>query len=99
MGIGLYRHRVTLTDLNPAQAIVPAAWDCQIQSAAGQVVDGMAAFFLRGRYHPGITLETQVHFEGRVLTVQSVTDVDERHVELLLTCVEVVARGREPVAH
>jgi Phage head-tail joining protein len=74
-------------------------WHCQIQSAATQVVDGLTAFYIRGRYHPGITLETQMLFEGRTFQVQSITDVDERHVELALMVVEVVARGREPVTH
>jgi hypothetical protein len=99
MGIGAYRHVVTLTDLDPVKVIDPATWHCQIQSAATQVVDGLTALFVRGRYHPGITLETQIVFEGRTFQVQSVTDVDERHVELTLMVVEVVARGREPVTH
>jgi hypothetical protein len=97
MGIGAYRHVVTLTDLNPAQVLDPSTWHCALQSAATQVVDGLQAFFVRGRYHPGITLETQLQFEGRTFQVQSITDVDERHVELVLMCVEVVARGREPI--
>jgi Phage head-tail joining protein len=99
MGIGAYRHIVTLTDLDPAKVLDPSTWHCAIQSAATQVVDGLTAFFIRGRYHPGITLETQIGFEGRTFQVQSVTDLDERHVELSLMCVEVVARGREPVAY
>ena len=97
MGIGAYRHRVTLA--HPTVVPDPLEWDCAIQSAAGQVVDGLAAFFLRGRYHPDITIETQVTFEGRKFQVQSVSDVDERHVEILLMCVEVVGRGQQPVAH
>jgi Phage head-tail joining protein len=97
MGIGMYRHVVTLTD--PAVVLDPVTWHCQIQSAATQVVDGLTAFYIRGRYHPGITLETQMLFEGRTFQVQSITDVDERHVELALMVVEVVARGREPVTH
>jgi hypothetical protein len=99
MGIGAYRHVVTLTDLDPAVVLDPATWHCSMQSAATQVIDGLTAFFVRGRYHPGITLETQILFEGRTFQVQSVTDVDERHVELTLMVVEVVARGREPVTH
>jgi len=71
---------------------LPVVWDCSLQSAAAQVVDGLAAFFVRGRFHPGITLETQILFEGRTFQVQSLTDVDERHVELQLMCVEVVGR-------
>jgi hypothetical protein len=99
MGLGDYRHRVTLKDVDPAVVLDPAAWDCAIQSAAGQVIDGLAAFFVRGRYHPGITLETQIVFEGRTLQVQSVNDIDERHQDLVLMCVEVVARGRESATH
>ena len=92
MGIGAYRHRVTVDD--PAGPVDPASWDCAIASAATQVVDGQAAFFVRGRYHPGIRLETRLVFEGRTFQVQSVTDLEERHLELQLVCVEVVARGR-----
>jgi Phage head-tail joining protein len=95
MGIGAYRHVVTLTD--PAVVLTPNTWHCAISSGAAPVVDGVTAFVVRGRYHPGITLETQILFEGRTFQVQGVTDVDERHVDLELTCVEVVARGREPL--
>ena len=97
MGIGAYRHAVTLE--HPAVAIVPPTWHCSIQSAATQVVDGQTAFYVRGRFHPGLTLETRLIFEGRTLRVQSVSDVDERHVEVMVLCVEVVARGREPVTY
>jgi hypothetical protein len=97
MGIGAYRHHVTLE--HPAVVLEPPDWYCAIQSAAGQVIDGQAAYFVRGRFHPGITLETRVLFEGRKLQVQSVTDVDERHQDLVLMCVEVVARGREPATY
>jgi hypothetical protein len=98
MGIGAYRHVVTLTDLDPAKVLDPSTWHCQIQSAATQVVDGMTAFFLRGRYHPGITLETQILFEGRTFQVQGITDLDERHREIQIMAVEVVGRGTTPEA-
>jgi len=97
MGIGAYRHLVTLR--HPATAIVPPTWYCSIQSAAAQVVDGVTAFFVRGRYHGGLTLDTQIDFEGRTLQVQAIADVDETHREVICTCVEVVARGREPIDH
>jgi len=89
MGIGVYRHMVTFE-----QVLDPPDWPCAIQSAATQVIDGQAAFFVRGRYHPGIRLETRLIFEGRSFQVQSITDLDERHVDLQLLCVEVVGRGR-----
>ena len=94
MGIGIYRHLVTLT--HPRVALDPRTWFCALQPAAGQVVDGQAAFFVRGPFHPGITLDTQLIHEGRTLQVQSITDEDERHVNLQLMCVEVVARGANP---
>jgi hypothetical protein len=91
MGIGAYRHRVTVDD--PAGPVDPPDWDCAISSAATQVVDGMTAVFFRGRYHPAIRLESRLVFEGRTFQVQSVTDLEERHVELQILGVEVVARG------
>lgn len=94
MGIGAYRHRVTFE-----QAIEPPEWFCSLQSPATQVVDGLAPFVIRGRFHPGITLETRILFEGRTFQVQAMTDVDERHVELLLMCAEVVARGYGPATN
>jgi Phage head-tail joining protein len=93
MGIGAYRHVVTLE--HPSVVLDPVTWYCAMQPAGAQVADGLAAVLVRGRYHPGITLETQILFEGRTFQVQGITDVDERHVELQLTCVEVVARGRD----
>lgn len=94
MGIGAYRHRVTFE-----QDIQPAEWDCSIESAATQVVDGLTPFFVNGPYHPQISLETRILFEGRKLQVQSISDPGERHVKLILMCVEVVARGRELATH
>jgi len=89
MGIGEYRHLVALEA--PAE---PETWACSVSSASTSVVDGQVGYFLRGRYHPGITTETKVLFEGRTLQVQAITDVDERHVSLQVFAVEVIARAR-----
>lgn len=87
--------------------LVPAEWFCSIQSAAAQVVERLTAgtmqatatHLLRGDFHPGITTESRVMFEGRTLQVQSVTDVEERHVEVILICAEVVGGGAEPASN
>jgi hypothetical protein len=97
MGIGDYRHVVTLE--HPAVAIDPPTWYCSLQSAAAQVVDGMTAFYVRGRFHPGLTLETRLIFEGRTFQVQSISDVDERHQDVVVLAVEVVARGSQPTTY
>jgi hypothetical protein len=99
MGIGAYRHLVTITDpRHPPPVEGPPVWYCALQSAATQVVDGQVAYYVRGRFHPALTLETQLLFEGRTFQVQSITDLDERHVDVQLLCVEVVGRGRESTA-
>ena len=94
MGIGAYRHLVTLE--HPAVVTDPPTWHCALQPAGAQVGDGLAAFFIRGRYHPGITLETQITWEGRTFQVQGIADLDERHREIQITAVEVVGRGTTP---
>jgi hypothetical protein len=94
MGIGAYRHLVTLT--HPAVAIDPPTWYCSLEPATAQVADGQAAYLVKGRYHGGVTLETRLLFEGRTLQIQSVADVGERHRELVCFAVEVVARGSQP---
>lgn len=95
MPIGAYRHLVTVT--HPAGGVDPPTWYCSLGTAAAQfVVDGLTSVVVRGRYHPGIQLDSQLHFEGRVFNVQSIADVDERHRELVLVCSEAVARGHSP---
>jgi hypothetical protein len=91
MGIGAYRHRVTLQTTG-GDPLVPAAWYCAVQSQGMMAGEGLAAFVVRGAFHPEITLETQIHHDGRLLQVQGINDVDDRHVELVLSAVEV--RGR-----
>jgi hypothetical protein len=94
MGIGAFRHVVALE--HPSVVMDPPVWPCSIQSVSAQVSDGLAAFMLRGRFHPMIGLETQIVFEGRTLQVQGVTDLEERHREIQVLAVEVVARGTTP---
>lgn len=79
----------------------PAEWFCSIQAAAPQVIERLTAgpiqatatHLVRGRYHPGMTTETRILFEGRTLQVQSVTDIEERHIELVIICAEVIGNG------
>jgi hypothetical protein len=90
MGIGSNRHTVTLEDAAGAP-LDPATWDCAIQSM-GMVVEGVTGHTLRGRYHPGINLETRARLGAQLFQVQNVTDIDLRHVELAVLVAEVVGR-------
>lgn len=98
MGIGSYRHVVTFE--HPAVTIAPATWHCSIQATSTQVIDGLSAFFFRGRFHAGIDLETRIILESqagrRVFQVQAVTDLEERQIDLQVLAVEVVGRGVTP---
>lgn len=42
-------------------------------------------------YVPGVTSRTSVQFKGRVLSVLGITNPEERNIELILVCTEVVA--------
>ena len=76
----------------------PADWDCSIEPATTRTLEAIGAgtvlaqatHIVKGRYHPGITTETRVTFEGRTLNVLSVANRDERDLETDLVCAEVV---------
>jgi Phage head-tail joining protein len=87
MNTGALRHHVTLdvpngetgsfTPLNP-----PDWWCGHLTETTGEVT-------LFGRYHPGITTATRVHFKGRVYHVTALSNRADRDAELVLSCTEV----------
>jgi hypothetical protein len=86
MNSGALRHVVTLDVPNGTNGYLPlnpASWYCAALS------EGSGQATLIGRFHPGITTATRVHFKGRVYHVDSIVNREERDVELVLTCHEV----------
>lgn len=86
--IGEYRHIVTLDVPNGSSGYLPldpAEWRC---ASIGEQ-SGLAT--LIGRYHPGITTATRVHFQGRTFHVDTLINRGDRNIELVLTCHEVFA--------
>jgi hypothetical protein len=87
MNSGMLRHLVTLdvpngetggyTPLSP-----PTWWCAYLSENAGQAT-------LVGRFHPGITTSTRVHFKGRVFHVDAIINRDERNAELVVSVGEV----------
>lgn len=76
----------------------PPTWNCSITQPAARTleslgagsVEAQATHMLVGRYHPGITTQTRVTFEGRTFNVLYVANKDERDVESDVVCSEVV---------
>ena len=86
MNTGALRHRVSLDRPDGAGGFIPldpSTWDC------AHTVESATQSTLIGRFHPGITTETHVHFLGRVLQVVSIVNRDERNQELILSCTEL----------
>jgi len=77
----------------------PASWDCAIQAANARALESLAAgtviaqasHIVTGRYHPGITIETRLTFNGRRMNVIYVANRDERGIDSVLLCSEVIS--------
>ena len=77
----------------------PASWDCAIQAATARALENLAAgtviaqasHIVTGRYHPGITIETRLTFNGRRMNVIYVANRDERGIDTVLLCSEVLS--------
>jgi len=82
----------TWTDLAPRSlyvSIEPATSKDLERVAAGTVMS-TATQILKGPYHPQITTKTRVLFGARQFSVTGVASPEERHVETICTCVEIV---------
>jgi hypothetical protein len=86
MSIGQHRHLVSLDVPNGSSGVLlltPATWYCAVVS------EGAGQASLIGRFHPGITTATRVHFKNRIFHVDAIVNREERDVERVLTCREV----------
>lgn len=83
----------TWTDLTPRM------WSCKIAPATAVDLEHVAAgtvlskatHLVTGPYRSDVTTQARVLFNGRSFSVTGVSNPDERNVELVLVCVEVVA--------
>ncbi|MEO8680287.1 MAG: phage head closure protein [Vicinamibacterales bacterium] len=58
--------------------------------AAGTVVS-MATHVITGPFHPQVSTKSRVLFNGQSFSVTGVSNPEERSVDMVLVCVEVVA--------
>jgi head-tail adaptor len=83
----------TPVDLAPAVmwARIGAPSAADLESVGMGTVVAQKTELVTMRYHPQVTTQTVITFNGRRLAVTGVDNVQERNVELRLVCVEVVA--------
>lgn len=82
-----------LTPLSPATAwaeIKPAT-SRDLERVTADTVLSTASHVITMDYHAGVTTKTRITFEGRVFNVTGVSDPEERHIDTIAVCVEVVA--------
>ena len=81
------------TDLAPAEVfgkIAPATAQDLERLAAGTVIS-TATHLATFPWHPQVTTATRLVFGTRVFSVTGVSDPEERHVETICVCVELLA--------
>jgi SPP1 family predicted phage head-tail adaptor len=79
-------------DLTPpalSVKIAPATAQDLERVAAGTVVS-QATHLVSAPYHPQVTTQTRLLFNGRSFSVNGLANLEERNVELVLVCTEVV---------
>jgi SPP1 family predicted phage head-tail adaptor len=84
----------TWTDLTPptmSARIAPATAAALERVTAGATVLSAATHIVTMPYHPQVTTKTRIIFSGRTLTVTGVSNPEERNIETIAVCEEVVA--------
>lgn len=79
-------------DLAPVsvQAHITAATAEALSRVASGTVIETATHIVTIWFHPQVSIRTRIVFDGRTFHVAYVGDPDEKHVELVLICVEVL---------
>ena len=81
------------TALSPSSvwaSIVPATVKDLERIAAGTVLS-TASHIVTMRYHSGVSTKTRITYGSRILNVTGVINPEERNIETIALCVEVVA--------
>jgi SPP1 family predicted phage head-tail adaptor len=81
------------TDCEPpsVDAEILEANHAALERIVSNTVASTASHIVSMPYHPQVTTQTRIIYNGRRFSVTGVDDVEQRHVDLVLPCVEVVA--------
>lgn len=79
--------------------LVPPAMDAEIKTAAAADLERIAAgtvlatatHIVTMPYHPQVKTASRIIHNGRIFNVTGVADPEERHIETIAICVEVVS--------
>lgn len=82
----------TWFDLTPAvvSAKIAPATAADLERVTSGTVLSTASSIVTMPYHPQVTTETRILFNGRALSVTGVSNPEERNVETIALCVEMV---------
>lgn len=82
----------TWFDLTPpaVYAKIAPATQADLERVTAGTVLSTATQVVTMPYHPGVTTQTRIIFDGRLLYVKGVANPEERNIELILLCTEVV---------
>jgi SPP1 family predicted phage head-tail adaptor len=83
-------YTTTWAPLTPPTLFAAMTTEVQTERAQSGTVVATATYTVRMPYHPQVTMQTRLTFNGRILQVISRKNVDERNIELELVCTEVV---------
>lgn len=75
---------------SPVWASIQPATARDLERRVASTMQASASHIVTMRYHPQVTTKTQLLFGDRVFFVNGVQNTDERNVELVLACQEIV---------
>jgi SPP1 family predicted phage head-tail adaptor len=61
------------------------------ETVVGAEVQSQMTYTVNTRYLPDVNSTQRIIFDGRIFNISGVDDVLERHIELIITCKEVIA--------
>lgn len=76
----------------------PASWYCAFEDATAAAMEregfgtayAQATHILSGRFHSGLSPKARVRHDGRLYSVLSALDREQRHIQSVILCAEIL---------
>jgi len=89
-GDGGYTNTTVALDPPTRYAEIKPATARELERLTAGTVLATASHVVTMDYHPGVNTQTKIVFRGRTLSVTGVSNPNERNIETIAICVEVV---------